>query len=100
MRFLTPGVDPVGSDLYIPDPANQISKAYKVEGIGQCCIPEVLDMSLLDDWVKTEDEESFIMAKRLIREEGLLVGGSAGAAMMGVIRYLRDKGLDQKADLR
>lgn len=57
-------------------------------------------MSLLDDWVKTEDEESFIMAKRLIREEGLLVGGSAGAAMMGVIRYLRDKGLDQKADLR
>lgn len=90
----------MGSNLYLPDPESASDKPYKVEGIGQECVPKVLDMSLVDDWVKTEDEESFIMAKRLIREEGLLIGGSCGAAMVGAIKYLRDKGLDQNADLR
>ena len=44
---------------------------YKVEGIGYDFIPRVLDRSLVDKWVKTEDRESFLMARRLIREEGM-----------------------------
>jgi cystathionine beta-synthase len=69
------GVDPVGSILAGPGPVG----TYKVEGIGYDFIPDVLDRSLVDEWVKTEDRESFLMARRLIRQEALLCGGSSGS---------------------
>jgi cystathionine beta-synthase len=71
------GVDPVGSILAGPGPIG----TYKVEGIGYDFIPDVLDRSLVDEWVKTEDRESFLMARRLIRQEGMLCGGSSGSAV-------------------
>ena len=49
---------------------------YKVEGIGYDFVPEVLQRAMVDTWVKTEDRESFLLARRLIAEEGLLAGGS------------------------
>jgi len=70
------GVDPEGSILAGPGEI----KSYKVEGIGYDFIPDVLDRSLVDRWVKSNDRDSFRMARRLIRHEGLLVGGSSGAA--------------------
>jgi cystathionine beta-synthase len=69
------GVDPVGSILAGPGPVG----TYKVEGIGYDFIPDVLDRNLVDEWVKTEDRESFQMARRLIRQEALLCGGSSGS---------------------
>lgn len=51
---------------------------YKVEGIGQDKIPGTLDMSLIDEFVTVTDRESFAMARRLTREEGLFAGGSSG----------------------
>jgi len=71
------GVDPVGSILAGPGPI----ASYKVEGIGYDFIPEVLDLELVDEWIKTEDRESFLMARRLIRHEGMLCGGSSGSAV-------------------
>lgn len=71
------GVDPVGSILAGP---GSISP-YKVEGIGYDFIPDVLDRDLVDEWIKSEDRDSFLMARRLIRQEGLLCGGSSGAAV-------------------
>ena len=50
-------------------------KPYKVEGIGYDFIPDVLDRSLVDSWIKTKDAESFKMARRLIREEGNQIAG-------------------------
>lgn len=76
------GVDPVGSILAGGDKVG----SYLVEGIGYDFIPDVLDRSLIDVWVKTEDKESFITARRLIREEGFLCGGSSGATMWGALR--------------
>ena len=76
------GVDPIGSIL---GGGNKIS-SYLVEGIGYDFFPEVLDNSLIDEYVKTEDEESFLMARRLIKEEGLLCGGSCGATMVGTLK--------------
>lgn len=71
------GVDPFGSIL---GGGTEIYP-YKVEGIGYDFFPPVLDNRLVDEYVKVNDQNSFLMAKRLIREEGLLVGGSSGSAV-------------------
>jgi len=60
-----------------------------VEGIGYDFIPGVLDRSLVDEWVKTDDGESLKMSRRLVREEGLLCGGSSGAAMHAALLAAR-----------
>lgn len=83
--ILIVGVDPEGSVLGGRDEV----KSYHVEGIGYDFIPDVLDQDLVDDWVYVNDEESFQMARRLIREEGLLVGGSSGSAMVGTLEAIR-----------
>ena len=75
------GADPVGSIL---GGGNEIS-SYLVEGIGYDFIPDVLDNRLIDQYIKTQDQESFIMARRLIKEEGLLCGGSSGATMVAAL---------------
>ena len=76
------GADPVGSIL---GGGTEVS-SYLVEGIGYDFFPDVLDNSLIDEYVKTEDEESFHMARRLIREEGFLCGGSSGSAMIAALQ--------------
>ncbi len=86
------GVDPVGSILAGPGPIG----SYKVEGIGYDFIPDVLDGGLVDEWVKTEDRESFLMARRLIRKEGLLVGGSAGSAVWSAVQMGKKYGPNKR----
>ena len=76
------GADPEGSIL---GGGKKVS-SYLVEGIGYDFIPDVLDNSLIDKYIKTKDEESFIMARRLIKEEGLLCGGSCGATMVAALK--------------
>ena len=75
--------DPQGSILAWPSELNDEfkDKPYKVEGIGYDFIPKVLAQKEVDQWYKTDDRDSFYWARRLIREEGLLVGGSSGSAM-------------------
>jgi len=82
------GVDPKGSILALPEGLNDEGKdcPYQVEGIGYDFVPEVCDRGIADQWVKTVDHESFTMCRRLIREEGLLCGGSCGAAMAGAMK--------------
>jgi cystathionine beta-synthase len=82
------GVDPKGSILAGPGPIH----SYKVEGIGYDFVPDVLDRSLVDEWVKTEDRPSFLMARRLIRQEGLLCGGSSGSAMWAAKEWAKRNG--------
>ena len=76
------GADPVGSIL--ADDNDEVG-TYKVEGIGYDFIPDVLDRSLIDIWVKTEDKPAFQLARRLIAEEGLLCGGSSGSALFAAL---------------
>jgi cystathionine beta-synthase len=74
------GVDPEGSILAQPESLNGPIGSYKVEGIGYDFIPAVLERKYVDTWLKSNDKNSLLMARRLIKEEGLLCGGSAGAA--------------------
>lgn len=84
------GVDPEGSIL---GGGTEI-KPYEVEGIGYDFFPEVLDNHLIDEYVKTNDRDSFRVARDLIRKEGLLVGGSSGSAMWAALQVAKslDKG--------
>lgn len=76
------GADPEGSLLAGDSPI----KPYEVEGIGYDFIPDVLDRSVLTKWVKTSDKESFLMARKLIKEEGILCGGSSGSALCAALQ--------------
>ncbi|KAL2270507.1 hypothetical protein VTJ83DRAFT_2691 [Remersonia thermophila] len=86
--------DPQGSILALPESLNEehANEPYKVEGIGYDFIPDVLDQAIVDKWYKTDDRESFALARRLIAEEGLLVGGSSGSAMAAMLRAVKDYG--------
>uniref|UniRef100_A0AAZ3SRN9 Cystathionine beta-synthase n=1 Tax=Oncorhynchus tshawytscha TaxID=74940 RepID=A0AAZ3SRN9_ONCTS len=85
------GVDPEGSILAEPEELNKTDKTqYEVEGIGYDFIPTVLDRSVVDSWYKSNDEESFNMSRMLVRDEGLLCGGSSGTAMAAAVRVAKD----------
>lgn len=92
--------DPHGSILALPEALNEerLNQPYKVEGIGYDFIPDVLDREIVDKWYKTDDEQSFHLARRLISEEGLLVGGSSGSAMAAMVLAVKDLGL-KKGDV-
>jgi cystathionine beta-synthase len=92
------GVDIAGSLLYdtwkngkMPD--KPILKTYKLEGIGEDFVPSTLDLSLCDLVVQVTDRESFLMTRRLVREEGIFCGGSCGAAVAGTLRAIPELGL-------
>jgi cystathionine beta-synthase len=86
--------DPHGSILALPESLNadHANEAYKVEGIGYDFIPDVLDREAVDVWYKTDDRESFAYSRRLIAEEGLLVGGSSGSAMAAMVKGVKELG--------
>jgi cystathionine beta-synthase len=90
------GVDPEGSILRDYFYTKQLVKAYpyKVEGIGEDIIPGTTHFQYIDEIVKVNDRECLNTARRVAREEGILGGGSCGAAVAGAIKYLRDKGDD------
>ena len=76
--------DPVGSTMGGGEHAD-----YNIEGIGNDFIAETMDMSLVDDVIKINDNEAFETAKLLARKEGVLAGSSSGAAMAAVLKLIK-----------
>jgi cystathionine beta-synthase len=85
------GVDPVGSLYYDFVKTGRVTKpfSYKVEVIGEDFFPGTMNLGILDDIVRVDDKECFLMTRDLTRLEGLFVGGSGGAAVAGALKYAR-----------
>ncbi|KAG1691661.1 Cystathionine beta-synthase [Nymphon striatum] len=91
------GFDPYGSILAQPEELNNTDVTfYEVEGIGYDFIPTVLDHSVIDKWYKCNDKDSMLMARLLMKEEGLLCGGSSGSAMSVALEAAKELKAGQK----
>jgi cystathionine beta-synthase len=82
------GADPEGS-IFTAEDQSAVHQ-YLVEGVGEDFYPATVDLDVIDRWVKVGDAESFAMARRLAREEGLLVGGSCGMAAHAALRVAEE----------
>jgi len=93
------GVDPEGSLYYEFHKTGQVGKArtYVVEGIGEDFFPSTMDMRILDDVIQVNDEECFVVARRLVKQEGIFTGGSGGGCLSAALRLA--KNLDGKAHI-
>jgi cystathionine beta-synthase len=79
------GADPEGSVL-----SGDTARPYLTEGVGEDFFPGTYDPAMVDRWVRVSDRDSFAMARRLTREEGILAGGSCGTALVAAREVVRE----------
>jgi cystathionine beta-synthase len=91
-QIKTIGVDPIGSLYFDYVKTGEIGKArtYVVEGIGEDFFPATMDFKVLDEVLQVTDEECFVLARRLAKQEGIFTGGSGGGCVAGALRAAKD----------
>ncbi|MBZ5703220.1 MAG: cystathionine beta-synthase [Acidobacteriia bacterium] len=88
------GVDPYGSLFYdfVKRGETVKAKTYVVEGIGEDFFPTTMNLKILDDVIQVNDEECFVVARRLVKQEGIFTGGSGGGCISAALRLAKDLG--------
>jgi cystathionine beta-synthase len=86
--ILVVGADPEGS-LYSAEPGEE-ARPYLTEGIGEDFWPETFDPKVVDRWVRVSDRDALLTARAITRQEGILVGGSTGTAMVAALTVARE----------
>lgn len=93
-------VDPYGSMLGKRYGKDSEIYGYHLEGIGNDFVFDTIDYDVIDDFVKVGDRESFIACRDLMKEEGVFPGGSCGACVVGCLKYLKEKGLENDENVK
>jgi cystathionine beta-synthase len=94
-RFLkerNPAVRVIGADIEGSVLSGDSPKSWKVEGIGEDFVPSTLNAQVVDEWIRISDHESFAVARKVAREDGLLLGGSSGTALAAAFRFAQRGG--------
>ena len=96
--FQVVGVDPIGSLYYEYVKTGRMTKpfSYYVEGIGEDFLPGTMNLKIIDQIMRVDDKECFLLTRELVRQEGLFCGGSCGAAVAGAIKYAEQLGDEKK----
>lgn len=89
LKEKNPGIHVIGADPEGSIYSGDIPRSYAVEGIGMSYLPETVDLRVIDEVIRVSDRESFLMARRITREEGLLVGGSSGTAAVAAVKLAK-----------
>jgi cystathionine beta-synthase len=90
------GVDPEGSMFHHEFYGTKgVIHTYKVEGIGEDFMPSTLDLKVIDEIITVSDKDAFLTTRKLAKEEGILAGGSSGAAVYAALQVAKDLGKDK-----
>jgi cystathionine beta-synthase len=94
LKRMKPDITIVGADTEGSVYTGDEPRPYLTEGIGEDFFPETFDPAVVDRWVRVPDRDAFLMARAVTRKEGILVGGSAGSAVVAALAVARDHGPD------
>lgn len=87
LKEQNPAIRVIGADIEGSILSGGTPGAWKVEGIGEDFVPSTLNAQVVDEWIRISDADSFITARRVARQEGILLGGSSGTSLAAAFRY-------------
>jgi cystathionine beta-synthase len=87
LKERNPRIRVVGADIEGSILSGGTPGSWKVEGIGEDFVPSTLNAQVIDEWIRVSDADSFLIARRIAREEGILLGGSSGTCLTAAFRY-------------
>jgi cystathionine beta-synthase len=87
LKDKNPRIRVIGADIEGSILSGGTPGSWKVEGIGEDFVPSTLNAQVIDEWVRISDSESFFTARRIAREEGIMLGGSSGTALSASFKY-------------